>query len=57
MDKLLGFLTFGVICLVACEPINRYLSLPDDNFAEELSEAAIKIETGLDVDLTPSSPE
>jgi len=31
--------------------------LGDDNPVEEISEEIIKEETGLDIDLTPSSPE
>lgn len=46
-----------VLTLSGCEPVNRYLGLSDDNIGEELIEAAVKIETGLDIDLTPSSPE
>lgn len=30
---------------------------PDDNPVEEIAEHIIKIETGLEVDLTPESPE
>ncbi len=29
----------------------------DDNAIEEISEEVIKTETGIDIDLTPSSPE
>lgn len=29
----------------------------DDNAIEEISEEIIKTETGIDIDLTPSSPE
>jgi hypothetical protein len=43
--------------LAACEPVNRYFGLDDDNFGEELIETAIKYETGASIDLTPSSPE
>lgn len=46
-----------IMTLSGCEPVNRYLGLSDDNIGEELVETAIKIETGLDIDLTPSSPE
>ena len=57
MNKFVSTLGFGLLCLCACEPINRYLSLPDDNLFEETAEFAVKAETGLDLDLTPSSPE
>ena len=46
-----------IITVAACSQINQKLGLPDDNLGEELIEAAIKIETGLDIDLTPDSPE
>jgi hypothetical protein len=47
----------ALFLLSSCEPINRYLGLRDDNIGEELVEAAIQMETGINVDLTPSSPE
>ena len=50
-------LCFITVAFYACHPINEYFGMPDDNIAEELSEAAIKYETGLDIDLTPNSPE
>lgn len=43
--------------MAGCSYINDYFSLPDDNVYEEVTEAAIKYETGLDIDLTPSTPE
>ena len=46
-----------IITVAACSQINQKLGLPDDNLGEELIEAAIKIKTGLDIDLTPDSPE
>lgn len=46
-----------IMTLSGCEPVNRYLGLQDDNIGEELIEEAIKLETGMNVDLTPSSPE
>lgn len=50
---------FGIVGFLAagCEPVNAYFGLQDDNFAEEAIEAGIRYETGLDLDLTPSSPE
>lgn len=41
----------------ACTYLNQRLGLKDDNLAEEISEVVIKNYTGLDVDLTPESPE
>lgn len=46
-----------IVTVAACSQINKKLGLPDDNLGEELIEAAIKIETGLDIDLTPDSVE
>lgn len=34
-----------------------WVSAPDDNAVEEIAEEVIKKETGVDVDLTPNSPE
>ena len=34
-----------------------YFNLPEDNHVEEISEIVIKEQTGVDVDLSPSSPE
>jgi choline-glycine betaine transporter len=57
MNKLVSTLGITLLFFCACEPVNRYFSLPDDNIIEETSEFVIKTETGLNVDLTPSSPE
>lgn len=46
-----------IVILTSCEPVNKYLGLQDDNLGEEMIEAAIKIETGADIDFTPSSKE
>jgi len=40
-----------------CSAINRKLGLKDDNAIEEAIEHQIKEQTGIDLDLTPSSPE
>lgn len=54
-------LTFMVIvffiCIVACEPINRYLSWEDENLFEETGEFLFKKQTRIDMDFTPSTPE
>lgn len=34
-----------------------YFKLPEDNAIEEISEAVIKREINLDIDLSPKSPE
>jgi hypothetical protein len=48
---------YGIFGLVACSYWNDYAGWEDDNPAEEVTEAVIKYETGLDIDLTPRSPE
>lgn len=53
---LCGVISMIVMCC-GCSYINRKLGLQDDNFGEELAEEIIEMKTGLDVDLTPSSPE
>lgn len=58
----LVFLFFGsvlILCLslTGCTPINKYFGMEDDNFVEEIAEAAVYIETGLNIDFSPSSPE
>lgn len=46
---------FGILC--SCSYVNQQLGLDDDNFGEELIEEAIELKTGLDIDLTPGTPE
>lgn len=48
-----------ILCvfLCSCGAINKKIGLEDDNPIEETVEEVIKIETGLNVDLTPDSPE
>lgn len=43
--------------LIACSTLNNMFKIKDDHVLEELSEAIIEKETGLDIDLTPGSPE
>jgi len=43
--------------MCSCGYVNQYLGIKDDNIGEEIAEEVIKKETGLDVDLTPGSPE
>ena len=53
-----GIIILGVIIsLCALGGIISSLYLGDDNPIEELLEKVIEEETGVDVDLTPSSPE
>lgn len=53
---MLRILLLGLACS-ACEPINAYFGLEDDNWIEESGEAVLKYKTGIDADFTPSSPE
>lgn len=46
-----------ILLLSSCSYINSSLGLSDDNLGEELIELGLKSQTGIDVDLTPSSPE
>ena len=50
-------LMFLVLIVASCSYVNEYLGLPDDNFAEEIAEEVIEAKTGMDIDLTPGSPE
>lgn len=54
--KILNVFVFCLI-LCSCSTINRQLGIEDDNPIEETVEEVIKSETGLDLDLTPDSPE
>ncbi len=44
-------------CCASCGYINSKLGLSDDNIAEECAEDVIKGRTGVDIDLSPSTPE
>ena len=44
-------------CVGGCSYFNRTVGLPDDHAAEEALEEKIKQETGVDLDLTPLTPE
>jgi hypothetical protein len=46
-----------MIVLSGCSGVNRKLGIQDDNLAEEIVEEAIQAKTGLDIDLTPATPE
>lgn len=48
--------SFAAFCC-GCSYINKKLGLSDDNLGEEIVEEVIEMKTGLDIDLTPSSPE
>jgi len=59
----LGFYSILVVLgvtlylLCGCSSINKKFGLDDDNMIEELFEDLIEQKTGLDIDLTPGSPE
>lgn len=42
------------VCLCSCELLKKY---PQDNIVEEIAEDVIRVETGIDVDLSPFTPE
>ena len=44
-------------CLCSCSYLNQQLGLKDDNLGEEIIEEVIELKTGIDLDLTPGSPE
>ena len=50
-------LIFTCMLCCSCNYINTMMGLKDDNVIEETVEDVIKIETGIDVDLTPESVE
>lgn len=50
---LIGVISSVVLCVV----LAKYMGLQDDNPIEEAVEEVIKEQTGLDIDLTPLTPE
>lgn len=56
LRQIFPWLVLAVAC-AACEPVNRYFGLEDDNVFEESGEMLLKYETGLDLDFTPSDSE
>lgn len=55
--KNLMFLIGVTLLLPSCSALNSKLGLSDDNIIEEVAEDVIKEKVGVDVDLTPSTPE
>lgn len=50
--------TFCVLCgMTSCQYLNKEFGLQDDNFIEEEFEDLIQDEIGIQIDLTPDSPE
>lgn len=53
-----GLILFGVFgLLLGCSYLNERLHLEDDHFLEESAEALVEEHLGLDIDLSPESPE
>ena len=50
-------LIIGSVLLNGCSYLNRKAGIKDDNVLEEVIEAQIEKELGMDIDLTPSTPE
>jgi len=50
-----AFISVFLLSLCSCEWWNSWY--PADNIVEEIGEQIIKDETGLDLDLSPNSPE
>lgn len=47
----------AALLLSSCSMLNKKLGLQDDNIVEEVTESLIKEKTGMDMDLTPLTPE
>lgn len=56
MKVFIGGILLGALAC-ACRYINNRLCLEDDNFFEETLEEQINELTGLDIDLSPDTPE
>ena len=55
--KMFVYMLLVMVLLYSCTECNGYLGLPNDHPVEQMAEHVIKENTGLDVDLTPESPE
>ena len=51
------YMILSLLLLCSCSAINAKLGQEDDWLGEEILESAIEIKTGIDVDLTPGTPE
>lgn len=56
MKIVIALLILGFGC-GGCAYINHWCGLKDDNIVEESLEDVIEHETGISIDLTPSTPE
>jgi len=45
------------VLLTGCSEFNKALDIPDDHLGEEVVEILIHYRIGIDIDLTPDSPE
>jgi len=45
------------VAMGGCSYLNQKMGLDDDNFLEESAEALLREHSGLDLDLSPGSPE
>lgn len=50
-------LVLASVMFDACSQVNKYLNLEDDHIIEEMIEDHIEDQTGLDIDITPNTPE
>lgn len=48
------FFLIPLVTFCSCEMLKKY---PQDNIVEEIVEDVIRSETGIDVDLSPATPE
>lgn len=59
--RTVAYILLNLFCLAvlfnACQLINDKTGMKDDNIVEEITEAVIKSNTGIDIDLIPRSPE
>jgi ABC-type glycerol-3-phosphate transport system substrate-binding protein len=56
MRMIVAMIVFGSV-IGGCSQINKKFGVRDNHFLEELAEDFFEKETGIEVDLTPDSPE
>lgn len=56
MKKLIQWCSIALLA-TSCTSLNKKFGLSDDNIIEEVAEDVIDREFGVQVDLTPASPE
>jgi hypothetical protein len=57
MNKITAFIIAGVLMGSIVIVKHYYPSYKDDNVVEEKIEKVVELKTGLDMDLTPTTPE